>query len=129
MAVDTIEDLLRYDAAHFEFRESAWSDLPRCADAYEVAILMFRISGDFVVGHALAFLGIPAESNPYIAQIAEDVTDLPAWMIPPALRDRDAVYALFESNLPGCTAAELIEIVYFSHPLLRLEGALEGEFC
>ena len=64
LAVETVEDLLRYDAAHLEFRESAWSDLPRCADAYEAAILMFRISGDFVVAHAQAFLGIPADVQP-----------------------------------------------------------------
>ena len=128
LAVDTIEDLLRFDAAHLEFRESAWSDLPRCADAYEVAILMFRISGDFVVGHALAFLGVPRDANPYVAQLIYDVSSLPAWMIPAALRDPDAVYALFESNLPGCTAAELIGVAYFGHPLLGLEGALEGRF-
>ena len=53
---------------------------------------------------------------------------LPAWMIPAALRDPDAVYALFESNLPGCTAAELIEVPYFDHSLLALPGALEGRF-
>ncbi|MYD09993.1 MAG: hypothetical protein F4X02_08100 [Chloroflexi bacterium] len=128
MAVDTVEDLLRYDAAHLEFRESAWADLPRCADAYEVALLMFRISGDFVVGHALAFLGVPRDSNPYVAQLMDDVSRLPAWMIPAALRDPDAVYALFESSLPGCSAAELLQLPYFDHSLLALAGAHDGSF-
>lgn len=128
MAIDTIEELLRYDNAHLEYRESAWSDLPRCTDAYEVASLMFRISGDFVVGHALAFLGIPAESNPYIVQLAEDVSDLPAWMIPTALRDPDAVYALFESNLPVCTAAELITVAYIGHALLGADQEFDENF-
>ena len=128
LAVETVEDLLRYDAAHLEFREGAWSDLPRCADAYAVAILMFRISGDFVVGHALAFLGVPRDSNPYVAQLTDDVGGLPAWMIPAALRDADAVYALFEINLPGCTAAERLQLPYFDHSLLAVEGALDGSF-
>ena len=108
---------MRYDAAHLEFRESGWSDLPRCADAYEVASLMFHISGDFVVGHTLGFLGIPRDSNPYVAQLMDDVSSLPAWMIPAALRDPDAVYALFESSLPGCTTAELTNVAYVGHAL------------
>ena len=128
LAVETIEDLLLYDAAHLEFRESAWSDLPRCADAYEVASLMFRISGDFVVGHALAFLGVPRDSNPYVAQLMDDVASLPSWMIPATLRQPDAVYALFETSLPGCTAAELIQAAFFGHPLFAPDEALEENF-
>ncbi len=128
LAVDVVDDLLRYDAAHLAFRESAWADLPRCVEAYEVAILMFRISGDFVVGHALAFLGIPRDSNPYVAQLMDDVAGLPAWMIPAALRQPDAVYALFETSLPECTAAELAWAASLRHPLLGPDGELGESF-
>ena len=128
LAVETVEDLLRYDAAQLAFREGAWSDLPRCADAYEVAILVVRISGDFVVAHALAFLGVPRESNPYPAQLVEDIAQLPAWMIPAALRDVDAVYALFESNLPACAADELAWALSLRHPLLGPDGELAENF-
>ena len=128
LAVETVEDLLRYDAAHLTFRESIWLDLPRCANAYEVAILMFRISGDFVVAHALAFLGIPRDANPYVEQLLDDVAGLPSWMIPVALRDVDAVYALFESSLPACTAAELDWALNLRHPLLGPDGELGESF-
>ncbi len=128
LAVETVEDLLRYDAAHLVFRENAWADLPRCVDAYEVAILMFRISGDFVVGHALAFLGVPRDSNPYVAQLMDDVAGLPSWMIPAALRQPDAVYALFETSLPECTAAELAWAAKLRHPLLGPDGELGESF-
>lgn len=128
LAVETVDDLLRYDAAHLAFRESAWADLPRCVDAYEVAILMFRISGDFVVGHALAFLGVPRDSNAYVSQLMDDVAGLPSWMIPAGLRQPDAVYTLFKTSLPGCTAAELVGAAYIGHPLLETDGALEENF-
>ena len=54
-AVDTVEDLLRYDGEQLEFRVSALADLPLCADAYDAAQRVTHISADFVAGARAGF--------------------------------------------------------------------------
>ena len=115
-AVDTIDDLLRYDADQLAFREKIWKDLPPCAEAFAVAPLMFHISGDFLTAHALAFAGVPFDSNPFYWQLERDIRRLPSWLFEVMETTPDLTRQLFESNLPSCSPAQLAQIAAIEPP-------------
>ena len=124
-AVDTIEDLLRFDDEQLAFRATAFVDLPLCADAYNAAMQVTHISADFVAAHALAFSGVAPASNPSLQQIVGHIGQLPAWIIPREYLDPARVRRLFDYNLPQCTEAQLAEVAGISHPLLGIAGEFD----
>ena len=107
------------------FRETALTDLPLCADAYDAAKQVTHISADFVAAHAQAFSGMAPASNPSLQQIMDSIEQLPAWIIPIELRDAERVRRLFDSNLPACTEAQLAEAAGISHPLIGHVGEFD----
>lgn len=124
-SVDTVEDLLRFDDEQLAFRQTAYADLPLCAEAYDLAQRMRHISADFVAAHALAFSGVAPASNPSLQQILGHIGQLPAWIIPREYRDPARVRRLFDNNLPKCTDAQLAEVAGISHPLLGIAGEFD----
>lgn len=63
-AAETFEDLLHLGEMQIAFRENVWSQLPACAEAYDIAWLMYRITGDDVLTWALLAAGADEEDNP-----------------------------------------------------------------
>jgi len=66
-AVETIQDLIRLDEMQIAFRENVWSRLPACAEAYDIAWLMYRVTGDDVLTWALLAAGANEEDIPQSA--------------------------------------------------------------
>ena len=115
-AVETIDDLLRYDGDQLAFREKIWNDLPPCAEAFEIAPLMLHISGDFLTAHALAFAGVLLDSNPFYWQLERDIRRLPSWLFDAMGTTPELTRQLFESNLPPCSPAQLAQVAAIEPP-------------
>ena len=49
------------------FRETVWSRLPACAEAYDIAWLMYRVTGDDVLTWALLAAGADEKDIPQSA--------------------------------------------------------------
>jgi len=64
---ETIEDLLRLGEMQIAFRENVWSRLPACPEAYDIAWLMYRVTGDDVLTWALLAAGADEEDIPQSA--------------------------------------------------------------
>lgn len=63
-AARTIDDLLRLGEMQIAFRESVWRRLPACAEAYDIAWLMYRVTSDDVLTWALLAGGADEEDIP-----------------------------------------------------------------
>lgn len=63
-AAKTIEDLRLLGEMQIAFRESIWSRLPACAEVYDIAWLMYRVTSDDVLTWALLAAGADEEDIP-----------------------------------------------------------------
>ena len=61
-----------------ELRDLLWLELPRCAEALEVGLVMRRVAADLVALIGLEATGIPAIDVPYLNGVAADLTWLAA---------------------------------------------------
>ena len=75
-AAETVEDLLRLGEMQIEFRESVWRRLPACAEAYDAAWLMYRVTGDDVLTWALLAAGAAEDEIPYSAPVRANMRRL-----------------------------------------------------
>ena len=75
-SAEAIEELLLYSELQISFRESVWRRLPACTEAYDIAWLMYRITGDLALILALEFAGAANEDIPYAATILDDMDRL-----------------------------------------------------
>ncbi len=62
----TNDDLLRYSEAHIAWRERFWIDLPGCAEAVQIGVLMGAIVSDFATAFALNVSGVDVDYNPFL---------------------------------------------------------------
>ncbi len=75
-AVETIQDLLRLDEMQIAFRENVWRRLPACAEAYDIAWLMYRVTGDDALTWALLAAGADEEDIPQSASTLAGISRL-----------------------------------------------------
>ena len=75
-AVETYEDLLALGELQIEFRDGLWRRLPACAEAYDIAWLMYRITGDFAVTLALQVAGAQDADIAYLPQLLDNMDRL-----------------------------------------------------
>ncbi|MYD10357.1 MAG: hypothetical protein F4X02_09980 [Chloroflexi bacterium] len=75
-AVETFDDLLRLGRMQIEFRESVWRRLPACAEAYDIAWLMVRVTGDDMITWALLAAGAAEDEIPYNAPVRANMRRL-----------------------------------------------------
>ncbi len=68
-AAESIEDFLRVGEMQIEFRDTIWSQLPACAQAYDIAWLMYRVTGDSILTMALLVAGAAEDDVPYSATV------------------------------------------------------------
>ena len=103
--VETLDDLLGYSEAQFEWRDNTWEKLPACAEAWAISLLLSQTVNDLVVWVAIDAAGVPADENPYPEQV-----ELAVWRINEvtAMIDNNDRTAMPNSGgLPPCSKAEL----------------------
>ena len=79
-AAETIEDFLRVSEMQIEFRDTIWSQLPACAQAYDIAWLMYRVTGDSILTMALLVAGA-AEDIVLYSATAGDMSRLTTMLL------------------------------------------------
>lgn len=79
MAVETEDDLINYIKSQFAWRDGLWSALTGCAEVFEIAALMLQTAGDLAIKAAFELAGVPADANPYSAQISHSLSLIEQW--------------------------------------------------
>ena len=79
MVVETEDDLIDYIKAQFAWRAGLWTTLTGCAEVFEIAALMLQTAGDLAVKAAFDLAGVPADANPYSAQISQSLSLVEQW--------------------------------------------------
>ena len=72
-------DLIAYIQALFDWRDLLWTALPGCSEALEIAALMIQTAGDYGSLLALDLAGVPADANPYLAQVDLGIDQFKQW--------------------------------------------------
>lgn len=103
LELENSSDVFAFILAMFEWRDSLWTALPGCAEAFEIAALMLQSSGDYAARFALSLAGVPADANPYIAQLLHGVDRTLQWY--------NAVWAPIEGEVetPGESTTYYVE--------------------
>ena len=103
--IRTMDDLLAYSYSHLEWREGIWPSSPRCAQAFEIALLANQLIGDYVALIILNSYPGELEANPYSVGQDSGATRLQALMneLPPPANSVDAPPARTQRE---CTRAE-----------------------
>ena len=78
-AVATEDDLIIYIKSQFAWRDGLWSALTGCAEVFEIAMLMLQTAGDLAIKSAFDLAGVPADANPYPAQISHSLSLIEQW--------------------------------------------------
>lgn len=63
----------------YAFRRLIWANLPRCADALEMGLIMRSVAADTAAMLALELAGAPAQDSPYLPKIAADIERFSEW--------------------------------------------------
>ena len=79
LEMQTADDLITYIQALFEWRDMLWTALPGCAEAFEIAALMIQSAGDYASSFALEKAGVPADANPFVAQLDRGIEEIFQW--------------------------------------------------
>ena len=79
IAVETEDDLIAYIKSQFAWRDGLWSALTGCAEVFDIATLMLQTAGDLAVKAAFDLAGVPADANPYSAQISQSLSLVEQW--------------------------------------------------
>ena len=111
------------------WREDNLADLPACAEAIELALLVNRASSDAAANHALAFAGVSAQTNPYHNLEAAGIAELQVWQerIKATRASARSQAGPSTGALPPCTDAELFSAWQSLQPLraiLPVQGAV-----
>ena len=111
------------------WREDNLADLPACAEAIELLLLMNRASSDAAANHALAFAGVSAQTNPYYNLEVADIAELQVWQERIKATRASALSQAGPSTgaLPPCSDAELSSAWQSLQPLraiLPVQGAV-----
>ena len=66
--INTLDDLLSFGTAQVTWRDNMWSQLPLCAELFQLGLLMDQVSETMFMGLSLQSAGVSTEANPYIEQ-------------------------------------------------------------
>lgn len=109
--VETMDALLEYSAAMFDWRERLVFDLPHCGEVLEVAWIMSEHLGDLALIYALFLVDVPVGESPLYQEVMNNLYGVPVWadILKDQLEQReDGPEALLGGgNLPVCTAPEI----------------------
>lgn len=109
--VENFADYLDYVAAHIEWRNQLFSQMPLCAEAVASSTLVANLASDFSSMFALSFAGIDAEENPYWdeVELAMPLVHETLETFPTYAEDAAETPGIVDS-LPACTAAQRVEM-------------------
>lgn len=77
--IETHEDLVAFIQQQFEWRDFLWSALPRCAEVFDIALIMILTNADFAAVSALDLAGVSTEANPFEAQLWKHREQIIQW--------------------------------------------------
>ena len=112
--IRTMDDLLAYSQDHLEWRESLWSNWPKCSRGFEISLLANQLIGDYVALILINSLAEDVEENPYLAVRDSGVARLEALWNDVPLPD-EVVDARTSGETRACTSSE---IQFIRHTLL-----------
>ena len=78
LSAETSADIEGLAHRSFDFRDMLWRELPRCAEAIELGLLMRRAAADFIAMLQLEALGLPLEQIAQTQALVDDITRLAA---------------------------------------------------
>ena len=77
-AAQTPEDAVALTEQSLALRDLLWGELPRCAEAIELGLLMRRVAADFVAMLWLELAGLPPDDIAQAQAVVDDITRLSA---------------------------------------------------
>ncbi len=100
------------------------TQLPMCADALAIQILLIQLSGDALALAALESAGLPAGDNPYLLRLPDSqarIEDLLSTMLGV---DRSVAPSPLERELPDCDMADLSLLADAAAAFLDLDPSI-----
>lgn len=79
-SIATVRDVLSFFDAEMAWTEKYFAALPTCAEATEVALLMYRILADYSSSFALLVAGVEFANIPYLSVISSNEGLLADWL-------------------------------------------------
>ncbi|MCY3832203.1 MAG: SH3 domain-containing protein [Chloroflexi bacterium] len=76
LSAETSADIEKLAERSFDFRDMLWRELPRCAEAIELGLLMRRAAADFIAMLQLEAVGLPIEDIRQAQSLVDDITRL-----------------------------------------------------
>lgn len=74
LAARTSEDTETLTKRSLAYRDLLWSELPRCAEAIELGLVMRRVAADFVAMLWLELAGVPPDAIAQVQTVADNMT-------------------------------------------------------
>ena len=105
--IDSFADLLAFGQRQFEWREERLSHLPRCAEAFELGLLIDQSTSDVISGLALQFSGVDYDDLPQTEAMGAGSALLSALVTPIIEGERAAADSPPSRPLPNCSDADL----------------------
>lgn len=115
--------LHRVSRAQMERREAYTSELPMCADAIAIQILLIQLGGDALARAVLESAGLPADENPYLLRLPDSqarIEDLLSTMLGV---DRSNAPPPMERKLPACEMADFTLLMVVAAEFLDLDSS------
>ena len=95
--VASVDDVFAFGRRQYAWREKRFSDLPRCAEAFELGLLFDQSSGDVVLAMALYIAGVDEDDIPHMAAMQAGSARMSALVTPIIQGER----AAGDSPAPG----------------------------
>ena len=109
--IETFGDYFDYIAAHIEWRNQLFSQMPLCAESVASSMLVANLASDFSALFALSFAGFDSEDNPYWDEVESSMSAVHETLVTFPTYAEDAVEKPGSvDSLPLCTAAERDEM-------------------
>ncbi len=71
LSIETWDDIFALNDRSLSLRDLIWRELPRCAEAIELGLVMRRIAADFIAMLWLEAAGLPVDEIPQVTAVAE----------------------------------------------------------
>ena len=71
LSIESWADIFTLNERSLSFRDLIWREMPRCAEAIELGLVMRRIAADFIAMLWLEVAGLPIDEIPQVNAVAE----------------------------------------------------------
>lgn len=108
--IASVDDVFDFGRRQYDWREQRLADLPRCAEAFELGLLIDQSTGDFVIAMALLLAGVDASLIPHVEAIQASSAQMTALVTPIIQGERAGTDSPIPGPLPQCADAQLGQI-------------------